>query len=288
MFRHDDRTERELAELAEAYHRRRGWRSLLRGKPLRTLQHAAAARRFSHPHRNLFVAGLPKSGTTWLERMLVSVPGYRKWIPGYIPQTGHDLLPGTLDRPPLGYTVTRVHTRPRSRNLDALDATGRPYGILYRDPRDIVVSSYFYARNDPEVQYHEQANALDLAAWIRLFIDERLEEYLSWCIGWLERRDPKRGAVFRYEELLRDTEGQLAKILQHFEIDLPAEHVKTIAEAHSFQEATGRQAGQEDATSFNRKGVAGDWINHFSAEHIERFRTCAGDRLERIGYTWDD
>ncbi len=288
MFRHDDRTERELAELARAYQRRRGWRSLLRGKPLRTLQHAAAARRFSHPHRNLFVAGLPKSGTTWLERMLVSVPGYRKWIPGYIPQTGHDLLPGTLDCPPVGYTVTRVHTRPRRRNLNVLHATGRPYAVLYRDPRDIAVSSYFYARNDAEVQYHAKAKAVNLDAWIDLFIDERLEEYLAWCTGWLERRDPERGAVFRYEELLRDTEDQFAKVLQHFEIDLPAEQVKAIAEAHSFQKATGRQAGQEDATSFNRKGVAGDWINHFSAEHSERFRSCADDRLERIGYTWDD
>ncbi|MFG0252281.1 MAG: sulfotransferase domain-containing protein, partial [Phycisphaerales bacterium JB038] len=288
VFRHDDRTERELSELAARHRRPGGVRALFRGKPLRNIQHALAARRYDYPHRNLFVAGLPKSGTTWLERMLVSVPGYRKWIPGYIPQTGHDLLPGTLDRPPVGYTVTRVHTQPRRRNLDLLHALGRPYVILYRDPRDIVVSSYYYARNDAEVQYHEKALAVDLDGWIDLFIDERLEEYLAWCIGWLDGRDAARGAVFRYEELLRDTAGQLAAILQHFEIDLPSEAIRAIAERHSFQQATGRQAGQADNTAFNRKGVAGDWLNHFTDSQRERFRACAGERLERIGYTWDD
>lgn len=275
-------------ELAEAHRRPGGVAALLRGKPLRNIQHALQQRRYHYPHRNLFVAGLPKSGTTWLERLLTSVPGYRKWIPGYIPQTGHDLLPGTLHNPPPGYTVTRVHTQPRQRNLDILHQTGRPYAILYRDPRDIAISSYFYDRNHPEVLYHEQAMKLELEPWLDFFIDRRLDEFLDWCIGWLERRDPLRGAVFRYEQLLSDTPGELAKILAHFGINLPHDRIVSIAEANSFQKTTGRSPGQEDATSFNRKGVAGDWLNHFTSAHVERFRARAGERLERIGYGWTD
>jgi hypothetical protein len=288
VFRHSNRSERELMEMAKAHRRPRGPGALLRGKPLRNIQHAVQAIRHDYPHRNLFVAGLPKSGTTWLERLLTSVPGYRKWIPGYIPQTGHDLLPDTLTDPPFGYTVTRVHTRPRDRNVRILHETGRPYVILYRDPRDIVVSSYFYARNDAEVQYHERALELDLPAWIDMFLYERLEAYLEWCIGWLEKRDPQRGAVFRYEDLLRDTTGELSKILRHYEIQLADDRVEAIVEKHSFSKATGRAPGEEDAASFNRKGVAGDWVNHFTEAQRRRFRDLEAGRLARLGYGWDD
>ncbi|MCK4871805.1 MAG: sulfotransferase domain-containing protein [Phycisphaerales bacterium] len=284
MFRNDHLTDDELATLAKTHGRRHGPLIVLRGKPLRNLQHIIESKRHRYPHRNLFVAGLPKSGTTWLERMLVDVPGYRKWIPGYIPQTGHDLLPGTLTDPPVGYTVTRVHTQPKDRNVAILHETGRPYVILYRDPRDVIVSSFFYARNDPDVVMHERAKGMELPTWIDFFIDARLGEYLDWCIGWLDKKHPTRGAVFHYESLLTDTRAQFARIASHFELGLSDETVKRIADAHSFKAATGRSPGQEDMTSFNRKGVAGDWKNHFTKEQIAHFNSVAGARLATIGY----
>lgn len=46
----------------------------------------------------------------------------------------------------------------------------------------------------------------------------------------------------------------------------------------------GRNRGQEDIKSHYRKGVAGDWINHFNQEHIQFFKDEYNDLLIKLGY----
>jgi Sulfotransferase domain len=52
-----------------------------------------------------------------------------------------------------------------------------------------------------------------------------------------------------------------------------------------FEAATkGRRAGVEDTASHYRKGVAGDWVNHFTQVHVDAFDERFGGLLERLGY----
>ncbi len=37
---------------------------------------------------------------------------------------------------------------------------------------------------------------------------------------------------------------------------------------------------------FVRKGVAGDWRNHFQERHMAAFDKAAGEALEALGYSW--
>ncbi|MEB3280991.1 MAG: sulfotransferase domain-containing protein [Lyngbya sp.] len=54
---------------------------------------------------------------------------------------------------------------------------------------------------------------------------------------------------------------------------------------HDFSRyARGRKPGQEDVKSHNRKGVAGDWKNHFEAEHKQFFKEKYGSLLVQLGY----
>jgi hypothetical protein len=46
----------------------------------------------------------------------------------------------------------------------------------------------------------------------------------------------------------------------------------------------GRRAGAEDANSHYRKGVAGDWVNHFTPKVADAFEERFGDMLGRLGY----
>ena len=58
---------------------------------------------------------------------------------------------------------------------------------------------------------------------------------------------------------------------------------------HRFEKkARGRKAGQSDVNSHYRKGVAGDWINHFKREHAEHFVDRFGDLLQVTGYETSD
>jgi hypothetical protein len=56
-------------------------------------------------------------------------------------------------------------------------------------------------------------------------------------------------------------------------------------EAASFEKLSkGRKRGEEDPSSFFRKGVAGDWKHVFTQREKEAFDREAGDLLARLGY----
>ena len=66
---------------------------------------------------------------------------------------------------------------------------------------------------------------------------------------------------------------------------LPAERLLGIVWEHGFSRKTrGREPGQEDIHSHYRKGVTGDWINHFTAAHVAYFKERCNDLLLRYGY----
>ena len=48
--------------------------------------------------------------------------------------------------------------------------------------------------------------------------------------------------------------------------------------------AKGRARGTEDACSHYRKGMAGDWANHFKPQHKEYFKKNYNDVLLKLGY----
>jgi hypothetical protein len=58
---------------------------------------------------------------------------------------------------------------------------------------------------------------------------------------------------------------------------------------HRFaKKAGGRKAGRENVNSHYRKGLAGDWMNHFTPVHARHFQEQFGDVLQRMGYETDD
>jgi len=54
---------------------------------------------------------------------------------------------------------------------------------------------------------------------------------------------------------------------------------------HRFEKkANGRKVGEADASSHYRKGIPGDWVNHFRPAHTEYFIELFGDLLTITGY----
>jgi hypothetical protein len=89
----------------------------------------------------------------------------------------------------------------------------------------------------------------------------------------------------RYEDLLEKPEVGFAALLEFLGATADAETVRRCVAAASFQKLSqGRKPGQEDATSFFRKGVAGDWRNVFTDWDKEVFKEEAGELLIRLGY----
>jgi hypothetical protein len=69
---------------------------------------------------------------------------------------------------------------------------------------------------------------------------------------------------------------------------LPAERLLGIVWDHDFKKmAKGRKPGEENKASHYRKGVSGDWRNHFKPQHIEYFKQKYNPLLLKLGYEVD-
>ncbi len=74
---------------------------------------------------------------------------------------------------------------------------------------------------------------------------------------------------------------------RHRMCTMPVDGVKAIVASRTFERLTGRKKGQENAHSHLRKGVPGDWRNHFSPEHVRAFKATYNSLVLNLGYESD-
>jgi Sulfotransferase domain len=92
----------------------------------------------------------------------------------------------------------------------------------------------------------------------------------------------------RYEDLLERPYEEVRRLVEFLGADTSEGAVEQAVSSASFEKLSkGRKRGQEDVTSFYRKGVAGDWKNYFSKRDKEIYKEEAGELLIRLGYEKD-
>jgi len=88
----------------------------------------------------------------------------------------------------------------------------------------------------------------------------------------------------KYEDLLEKPKEEVKRLLEFLGADASEQTVRRCVSAASFERlAGGRERGQE-AASFFRKGIAGDWKNVFTEQDKRVFKAAAGDLLIELGY----
>ncbi|MEM9913780.1 MAG: sulfotransferase domain-containing protein [Planctomycetota bacterium] len=232
-----------------------------------------------------YVLEYPKAGGTWLSRM---VADYLR-----LPFPQHSRLPTMFSCVIHGHWK---HT-PGLNNVF----------YLARDGRDTMVSLYFMRMKAVERQKfssdarHKRTyeslfgvgfDPADIQTNLPKFIEHEMKNprdcRVSWpnhVETWWQPDDPGI-ACLKYEELLTDPVETLARCFEKF-TDQPADRdeLAITVDRFSFQKMTGRKPGSEDKSSFLRKGIAGDWVNHFSPDAVDVFNRYAGSALTELGYT---
>jgi hypothetical protein len=98
-----------------------------------------------------------------------------------------------------------------------------------------------------------------------------------------------RYAEVRYEDLLQRPHEEVRRLFEFLGADASDEMVRSCVEAASFERLSkGRERGEEDSSSFFRKGIAGDWRNVFTEEDRRTFKEAAGEMLVELGYERDN
>ncbi len=232
--------------------------------------------------RRFLVNSVPKSGTTWTRRMITSLPGYQEFpmagLTGSRPDELAAVQPGE---------VFHGHLVASDQLWRMLEEGEFATVYVYRDLRDVVVSDYHhrvYLNPDRTPPTFEGRTKEEL-----LMADCLME----WCGSakryaevstWIARTDIP---TIRYEDLLSDCAATLGSALRHLGFVIATELVDQIAEANRFQALAGREAGDEERASPLRKGVAGDWKNHFTEGNTQAFKERFGQLLIDYGYEED-
>jgi len=175
---------------------------------------------------------------------------------------------------------------------------------VVRDGRDVMVSAYYHMlfhhdrnpawaveRRRDELQFDDYGDVgRNLPRFITYMFERaghrtfrfRWDEFVA---SWIDRDV----AIVTYENLLKDTAGSLGAAIARVTGDAPdVDRLNQIGQQFSFENQAKRKPGEEDTTSFLRKGVAGDWRTKFTREAAEVFDAYAGHVLVALGYESDN
>lgn len=162
---------------------------------------------------------------------------------------------------------------------------------VIRDPRDLMVSGYFWHISDRSAD----ANPWNIERRARLRAAPNREAgllqevalsacYFDAMAEWDYTRPDIR--EMRFETMIADPLPFLHEAFTF--VGLPTGELGRIVAEHEFHRlAGGRTRGQEARDQKYRKGIAGDWRNHFTPRITEAFKQRHGRLLVQLGYEAD-
>jgi sulfotransferase family protein len=252
--------------------------------------------------RNVYHCCVHKTGSQWIRKVLADPEVYR--VTGLRTFAYAPRLPS--DGKNRGYDALRFDAAfPRKTIVSPLyiDHPGfvsipkpEPWRAFFvaRDPRDVVVSWYFStAHSHPTASNQSLQRTRERLARMSqeeglVFTIQSLREYglFDALDGWCRAADENENVLLvRYEDLIGDdADARWETLLNHCDVRLRPDERRALLERYSFERLSGRRRGDEDPDSKLRKGVAGDWRNHFTPAVTEAFRDATGDLATRIGY----
>jgi len=146
-----------------------------------------------------------------------------------------------------------------------------------RNPKDVIVSYYYYHKL---MDYQQFTGNIETFA--EYFIEDKMFNgpYFPHVFeGWSKRHHPNLHFVF-YEDLKADLRGEIVKIATFLGKSLTDEQLTKLTEHLGFNKmknnaAVNNEIGKEfgilkQKGHFIRKGITGDWKNHFSPEMNSR------------------
>jgi hypothetical protein len=256
----------------------------------------------------LLVAGVMRSGQTWL-CFLLSRALNARFVEPYcllrgIVHTGHDYVramtygntPGIATTPIT--MVVKTHAPP-----DPYFSLTRKVVLIVRDPRDTITSAAlrFHVMKTTGSDVEEDAQALSLLpapATETITLKHRISRWLhgNRLIGiiltarrWRDFHEAWRQVPFchvvRFEDLVRNSVGELAKTCEQMGATVAPSHLEDTVHRLSMAEIKRHHTATDPSKRIGfRKGEVGDFRNHLSRLELAIIRRYCRSTAEHFGY----
>ena len=157
--------------------------------------------------------------------------------------------------------------------------------FIVRDPRDIVVSLAHYQRGTVQGMLQGVSKGRKFKA---------KGPWQTYVNSWLETRLDY--SLVRYEDLLSDCTGEITRVLKECRLPINHDRLELAVERQSFAVRRKDIAEHGDKLAFGknfnvrflRKGIAGDWKNHFTREMGQQAQESFGNLMKHFGYIEKD
>ncbi len=236
--------------------------------------------------KSLLVNEYPKSGGTWLTKMLSDLMA----------------LPFAKNRLPFITNKQIFHGH-------YLNYVPIKQVILWRDGRDVVISLYYHS-----LFYNDQHNKLlvdhvrrlmpfddyinikkNLSVFLETWDEKLCKPNYNWSDFVDNWHEDNKNIQIKYEELFDKPLDTLGKILDWHDIKKSNENINEIVSKFSIKNIQNKQRAinpesNSDILSFVRKGGYGGWREIFNHEIAHTFNKIHGKALIKLGYenneTW--
>ncbi|XP_051577142.1 sulfotransferase family 2, cytosolic sulfotransferase 3 isoform X2 [Myxocyprinus asiaticus] len=258
--------------------------------------------KFSVMDNDVFIITYPKSGTTWMQEILPlllnggdltvvqTIPNWDR-VP-WLEETRASSILDKIPSPRAMVSHMPYHLMPQT----FFNSKAK---VIYvtRNPKDVLVSSF---------HFHKMASFLDEPGTLEEFTDKFLAgnvffgKWTDHVKSWQNTDLGDRILYITYEDMLQDLRGVLVRILTLLGRQLSADALDRVVDHCTFKNMKTNTMSNYSLvpqnimdckkSSFLRKGIAGDWKNHFSPELDAKFTAAIQEEMNgsNISFPWDE
>lgn len=247
---------------------------------------------------DVWVVAYPKSGMTWTEHILTLVRNGGKedsrnvneavpWLEAikHSPHVSPDFNVDDLPSPRAFSSHFSYNLMPCALPLN----TPCKYIYVARNPKDVAVSMY----------YHHRALDLNTLVWDKFIQDfiagnVMFGSYFDHVLSWWRHKDDENVLFLKYEDTKKDLPSAVRKIANFIGCDLSDSVIEEISKKAAFEQMKENPKANfswmkrhPDEKPFLRKGVVGDWKNHFSPEQSAQLDEVYTARVKGTGLDFE-